>query len=173
MSVEHADAYTEFRSVIVGFAGEVLAVLSFGGGDKVEDFHGDLLVGEVPSMPHGSSESGVEALDGVGRVHDAPQLCALGDRPRRKPSTQQQTRRASRERPLAIPPRRPRWCPVIVRQTISHCPPTMPWSRSVFHRARAATNSRYASTSGCPSRRPYRRRPLGALGCAAIAHKTL
>ena len=56
----------------VGFAGEVLAVLLFGGGDKVEDLHGGLLVGEVSSVSHGSSEPGVEALDGVGGVDDTP-----------------------------------------------------------------------------------------------------
>ena len=50
----------------VGFAGEVLAVGAFGGGDKVEDLHGGLPVGEVSPVPDRSSESGVEALDGVG-----------------------------------------------------------------------------------------------------------
>ena len=58
----------------VGLAVEVLSVLAFGGGDKVEDFHGGLLVGEVPSVSYGSSEPGVEALDGVGGVDHPAQF---------------------------------------------------------------------------------------------------
>ena len=43
-------------------------------GDEVQDFHRGLFVGEVSSVPDRSSEACVEALDGVGRVHDAAQL---------------------------------------------------------------------------------------------------
>ena len=42
--------------------------------EPIEEGHRGLLVGEVALLSHGSSESGVEASDGVGGVDDAAQL---------------------------------------------------------------------------------------------------
>ena len=60
----------EDRLPAVDVADEVGTVGSVLVGDEVEHFQCGLLVGEVPSMPDRSPESGVERLDGVGRVDD-------------------------------------------------------------------------------------------------------
>ena len=44
------------------------------GGDEVEDLERRLFGGEVAAVTDGLAEPGVEALDGVGRVHDGAQL---------------------------------------------------------------------------------------------------
>ena len=58
-------------------AGEVLAVRSPLNGDKVEHLQRGLLVWEMPSMAHRSTEAGIETFDGVGIRYDMTSASAV------------------------------------------------------------------------------------------------
>jgi hypothetical protein len=62
-----------FQALIrpLGLVGSVLPPF---GGNQVQNFQRGLLVGEVASVADGLAEPGVQALDGVGGVHDGAQL---------------------------------------------------------------------------------------------------
>ena len=61
----------------VDFAAEVLSARSPVIGDEVEHLQRGLLVWEMPSMAHRSTEAGIETFDGVGIRYDMTSASAV------------------------------------------------------------------------------------------------